>query len=146
MIRLGTPDDYASVAQIFRRASLSNAGDRAELMAHPEHLVLAPDALSAGRMYVAVADGSVVGFATWVQVQDGTDLEDLFVDPTWMRRGMASALVAHIVDVLRARGVSCLHVTANPHALGFYRVAGFVEVGEATTELGSGPRMALTIG
>ena len=145
MVRLGTPADYASVAQIFRRASLSNAGDRAELTAHPEHLVLAPGALSEGRLYVAVQDGSVVGFATWIQVPDGIDLEDLFVDPTWMRRGMASALVAHIVDVLRARGVSSLHVTANPHALGFYRAAGFIEIGEAATELGSGPRMALTI-
>jgi GNAT superfamily N-acetyltransferase len=146
MIRLGTPADYPAAAAVYRRSSLSNAGDRADLTAHPEHLVLPPAGLSEGRTYVAEQDGAVVGFASWEQAEHGIDLEDLFVDPNWMRRGIATALVAHIVDVLRARGVSSLHVTANPHALGFYRAAGFVEVGQAATEFGVAPRIALTIG
>jgi ribosomal protein S18 acetylase RimI-like enzyme len=72
-------------------------------------------------------------------------LDDLFVDPSWRRRGIATALVVRIADVLRARGVSCLIVTANPHALGFYRSVGFVDIGRAKTEFGTAPRMALVI-
>jgi GNAT superfamily N-acetyltransferase len=146
MIRLGTPADYPAAAAIYRRASLSNAGDRAALVAHPEHLILIPDGLAEGRTYVAEQDGSVVGFASWVQAGDGIDLEDLFVDPRWMRHGIATELVTHIVEVLAARGVSRLHVTANPHALGFYRAAGFVDIGHTATEFGTAPRMALMIG
>ncbi len=69
------------------------------------------------------------------------DLEDLFVDPEWMRRGIATALVNRIADVLRARGARCLDVTANPHALGFYRAAGFTGCGVAETNFGTAPRM-----
>src|SRR5689334_489836 len=120
MIRLGTAADLPACSVVYRRASLSNAGDRDNLLAHPEYLILGPEALAEGRMYVAEeADGSVVGFATWAADADGTiELEDLFVDPGWRRRGIATALVSHVVHVLRARGVRCLEVTANPHAEG----------------------------
>lgn len=114
-------------------------------MAHPRHLVLEPDGLEQGRTHVAEKHGSVVGFASWVEVEDTVDLEDLFVEPTWMRRGVATALVVRIVDVLRSQGVSCLEVTANPHALGFYQAVGFRDIGTAMTEFGMAPRMALVI-
>lgn len=145
MIRLGAPADYPAAAEVFRRASLSNAGDRANLAAHPEYLILAPDGLAEGRTYVADEDGSVVGFATWAEARGGVDLDDLFVDPSWTRRGIATALVLRVVDVLRARGVQRLEVTANPHALGFYRAAGFVDMGWADTDFAPAPRMALAI-
>jgi GNAT superfamily N-acetyltransferase len=146
VIRLGTLADLPACASVYRRASLSNAGDRANLLAHPEYLILGPEGLAEGRMYVAEEDGSVAGFATWAAQAGGTiELEDLFVDPDWRRRGIATALVSHIVDVLRARGVRCLEVTANPHAEGFYSAAGFVDCGVAETVFGAMPRKRLTI-
>jgi GNAT superfamily N-acetyltransferase len=145
MIRLGTPADLPAAAGVYRRASLSNAGDRDNLLAHPEHLILGPGGLAEGRTYVAEEDGAVVGFATWAQDGDTIELEDLFVDPDWRRRGIATALVARVVDVLRARGVRCLEVTANPHAQGFYSAAGFVDCGIAETDFGAAPRKRLTI-
>jgi len=36
-------------------------------------------------------------------------------------------------------------VTANPHAMGFYRAAGFVDCGITVTDLGTAPRMVLAI-
>ena len=145
VIRLGLPADYPAVAAVYRRASPSNTGDRDRLLAHPEHLMLGPAALTEARTYVADEDGSVVGFATWIDAGDRTELDDLFVDPGWTRRGIATALVLRIVDVLRARSATCLEVTANPHALGFYRHMGFVETGDAKTEFGTAPRMAFVI-
>jgi GNAT superfamily N-acetyltransferase len=145
MIRLGTPADYPAVAAVYRRASLFNDGDRDDLLAHPQYLILGPDGLEQGRTYVAEEHGSVVGFGSWVEAEGIVDLEDLFVEPTWMRRGIATALVVRIVDVLRSRGVSCLGVTANPSALGFYRAVGFGEVGTARTDFGIAPRMVLAI-
>ena len=145
MIRLGVPADLSAAVGVYRRASLSNAGDRDHLLAHPEHLILGPEGLAQGRTYVAEEDGSVVGFATWAEAGSVIELEDLFVDPGWRLRGIATALVSRIVDVWRAQGVECLEVTANPHARGFYSAAGFIDCGMAETDYGAAPRMRLAI-
>jgi GNAT superfamily N-acetyltransferase len=145
VIRLGTPDDLPAAGCVYRRASLSNAGDRDNLLAHPEYLILGPEGLAEGRTYVAEEDGSVAGFATWAQAGGVTELEDLFVDPDWRRRGIATALLSRIADVLRAQGVRYLEVTANPHAQGFYRAAGFIDCGTAETNFGPASRKRLPI-
>jgi GNAT superfamily N-acetyltransferase len=143
VIRLGTPADLAAATGVYGRASLSNAGDRDLLLAHPEYLVLRPEGLAEGRTYVAEADGVVVGFATWAEADGGIELEDLFVEPGYMRRGIAMALVRRVAEFLRARGVQRLEVTASPDALAFYRAAGFTDGGVAETEFGTAPRMVL---
>jgi GNAT superfamily N-acetyltransferase len=145
VIRLGTLADLPAATEVFRSASLSNAGDRDNLLAHPEYLILGPEGLAEGRTYVAEADGSLAGFATWARASGTTELEDLFVHPGWMRRGIATALVRHIAEALRARGVERLEVTANPDALGFYRAAGFLDCGVAETRFGTAPRMVLAL-
>jgi GNAT superfamily N-acetyltransferase len=145
VIRLGTAADLTAAASVFRRASLSNPGDRDNLLAHPEYLILQPDGLAEGRTHVADEDGTVVGFATWARDGDVFELEDLFVDPDWMRRGIATALVRRIADVVRALGASCLEVTANPDAEGFYGAAGFIDYGTAETVFGPAPRKRLPI-
>ena len=145
VVRLGLPADLAEASSVYRRASLSNAGDRDNLLAHPEYLVLDPAGLAAGRTQVAEQDGTVVGFATWVEAAGTIELEDLFVDPGYRRRGIATALVSRIVQVLRARGADRLEVTANPHAMEFYRAAGFTNDGTAETQFGSAPRLVLML-
>jgi GNAT superfamily N-acetyltransferase len=146
MIRLGTTADFAAATSVYCRASLSHAGDLDNLLARPEYLILAPDGLAEGRTYVAAEeDGSVAGLAIWIESVGTMEPEDLFVDPGYRRRGIASALVNRIADVLRARGVERLEVTANPHVLGFYRAIGFVDCGVAETEFGAAPCMMLAI-
>ncbi len=145
MIRPGTPADLVAATGIFRRASLSNAHDRDLLRAHPEYLVLGPDGLAEGRTYVAEEDGVVVGFATWAEADGRFELEDLFVDPACTRRGIATALVRCVAEVLRACGVQHLEVTGNPDAYAFYRAAGFTDCGTTETEFGTAPRMVLEV-
>ena len=146
MIRLGTPADLIAVTGVYRRASLSNPGDRDRLLAHPEYLVVEPDGLTEGRTHVAEESGSVVGFATWAETDNGSmELEDLFVDPKWMRRGIATALVNCIADVVRSRAADTLEVTASPDALEFYRSVGFIDVGFAETSFGSAPHLQLRL-
>jgi GNAT superfamily N-acetyltransferase len=145
MIRVGTPADLPAAGDVYRRASLSNAGDRDNLLAHPEYLILGPEGLAVGRTYVSEEDCSVVGFATWAEAEGTIELEDLFVDPDWRRRGIATALVDRIADVVRARGAQSLEVTANSHAQGFYSAAGFIDCGIARTAFGTAQRKRLAL-
>jgi GNAT superfamily N-acetyltransferase len=144
-IRAAGPGDLPVLREVFRRSSLSNDGDRENLLAHPEVLELSDLAVMEGRTRAAVAGGRVVGFATWLGAGEVTEIEDLFVDPDWMGRGVGRALVADLVATARSRGVRRIEVTANPHALAFYAKAGFVIGGEAETRFGPAPRMYLEL-
>lgn len=142
MIRRAERDDIDAVRAIFRSASLANEGDREALLAHPETLEFPEDAVVDGRVRVAVDDGAVVGFATITPNADAWELDDLFVAPTHMRRGFATALVRHL---LAEADVAAIEVTANPHAMAFYRSVGFVDDGVAQTRFGPAPRMRLSV-
>jgi GNAT superfamily N-acetyltransferase len=143
VIRRADPADLDAIREIFRAASLSNEGDRAALLAHPEVLEFLDGAVVDGRVRVAVDDGTVLGFATFTPSAGAWELEDLFVDPAQMRRGVATALVRHIQA---EADVPWIEVTANPHAMAFYRSVGFVDDGVAETRFGPAPRMRLSVG
>jgi GNAT superfamily N-acetyltransferase len=146
-VRAATAADEPAVARIFRRASLSNAGDRDALLAHPEALVLADALIARGRTRVATTpDGTVVGFASTRPGDRGVlELDDLFVDPRARRMGAARQLVLRIVDEAADDGVVRIDVTANPHASGFYDAVGFVADGREDTRFGAGLRMHLDV-
>jgi GNAT superfamily N-acetyltransferase len=78
---------------------------------------------------------------------DASALEvvDLFVDPDWMRRGVARCLIGDLVQTARLAGIARIEVTANPHADGFYRSAGFVVFDECDTQFGPAVRMQLVL-
>jgi len=166
MIRTAVASDRPELQRVYRAAALSNAGDAPMLLARPEFLVFAGDGIADGRTLVALAgvapgeltpDGvapgevapgedRIVGFATVADGgEDGPELEDLFVDPGWRRRGIARRLVERIAGDARDAGHRRLWVVGNPHALAFYEAAGFVRVGRISTALGAGLRMSLDL-
>jgi GNAT superfamily N-acetyltransferase len=134
-----------ALARIFREASLTNDDDRAIFLTHPEVFEYADDWVRAQRTRVAVVDGQIVGFATTVPADAAVELEDLFVDPSWMRRGIATTLVRDAVDLARASGVLRVEVTGNQHARAFYEHAGFSVDGAAHTRFGPALRMHLDV-
>jgi GNAT superfamily N-acetyltransferase len=150
-VRAAAPGDRVALQRIFREASLSNHSDRANLLAHPQALLLGP--VDADRTRVAFAPGgTVVGFATivpghhsdadgWDPTGRSLELEDLFVDPDRMRQGVGRTLVDDAVASARAGGFTRIEVTANPHALTFYRAVGFVRGADADTAFGPAPRL-----
>src|SRR5690242_8306307 len=114
-----------ALADVFRRASLSNDGDRPNLLANPEVLVYGDEWVRAGYTRAAEIEGRVIGFVTGLPNGDAVEVEDLFVDPDFMRRGVATALVDDVVEHATAAGIARVEVSANHHALAFYRSVGF---------------------
>jgi GNAT superfamily N-acetyltransferase len=140
--RLATEDDLGALRALFRRSSLSNENDRANLLATPEALRWSGDGIAKGCTRVAVGvDGSILGFATAVDIDGGQELEDLFVDPDAMRHGVATQLVQEAVSDATRAGIPWIEVTGNQHAAQFYASAGFIQVGEEPTLFGPAPRL-----
>jgi GNAT superfamily N-acetyltransferase len=115
------------------------------LLAHPEFLELSDEGVANGRTRVACAGGRVIGFATWLGTGEVTEIEDLFVHPDWMRRGVGRALVRDLIALAQQRGVRRVEVTGNPHARAFYERVGFAFDHDVATPLGPGLRMHLDL-
>ena len=152
LIRDAADDDMTALSGVYRRSSLSNEGDRPNLLAHPETLEFSDLAVQQGRTRAAVAEGEIVGFASWLGAGDAfeiedlfVEIEDLFVEPGWMRRGIGRALVLDMIAIARGRGIERVEVTANPHALAFYEKAGFVVYRQVVTRFRTAPRMRLDV-
>ena len=135
-VRGARPGDIERLREIFRAAAWSNTGDRPLLTEHPEFLEWNGLPAREGRTHVAVLGEDLVGFISTIARPDAWEIEDLFVDPAWMRRGVATALVEHVVALAHAARCGSLVVDANSHALAFYRSVGFDGATEVPTEGG----------
>ena len=139
LIRPASASEQEALEALQLRASLSNAGDREALLAHPDAIELPLEQIAAGRVFVAERDGAIVGFAAVLPRDDGeTELDGLFVEPNTWREGVGKMLVEHCAQVARAQGSAAVCVIGNPHAEGFYTACGFRLIGTVETRFGVG--------
>jgi ribosomal protein S18 acetylase RimI-like enzyme len=146
-IRNARPEEAHALELIQRRASDVWDEYRAELAAHPDAIASPHRAIAEGRVRVAVdASGQRLGFSVVLPVAEGRcELDDLFVEPEWMRLGVGRLLVHDLAARAASAGATSVDVIANPNALGFYTRLGFQITGQATTRFGDAPRMTLNL-
>ncbi len=142
-IRDADADEVDALEELQRRASLVWDDYRDQLLAHPDAIELAPDAVTNGLVRVAAGpEGALLGFSVVLAVDDGNaELDGLFVEPDAWAGGVGRALVEDAVDRAASAGADRVEVTANPRAVGFYERTGFVVIGAAVTRFGPAPRM-----
>jgi N-acetylglutamate synthase-like GNAT family acetyltransferase len=139
VIRRAIVSEQKELEALQLRASLTNAGDRDALLAHPDAVELPAQQIAEGSVFVSERNGAIVGFAALVPRQDGqVELDALFVDPATRRCGVGRSLVEHCVQIVRAQGSGALCVVGNPHAYDFYTACGFDVLGKTETRFGPG--------
>lgn len=77
--------------------------------------------------FLAEAAGVVLGFYSLLLRPPELDL--LFVADAAQGTGVGAALVAHMLDQARARGIAAVRVVSHPPAEGFYRRMGARRIG-----------------
>jgi N-acetylglutamate synthase-like GNAT family acetyltransferase len=139
VIRRAVISEQKELQALQLRASLTNAGDREALLAHPDAIELPIDQIASGAVFVAERSGEIIGFAALMPRSDGNvELDALFVDPDVQRCGVGRSLIDHCLDIVRAKGAEALCVVGNPHASEFYNACGFSVVGTTATRFGPG--------
>lgn len=144
-VRIATLDDASSVADIVRdgwndiyagyRAQLGDGiydsvYDTDPLLAKAERL---KGAICEGRVFVAVCDGKICGFASFAKEGNIGVLKDNAVAPCARGKGVSSLLYSAVFDKLRALGCNVVRVgtgldDAHAPARRAYEKVGF-EVG-----------------
>ena len=87
--------------------------------------------------WVAELDGEIVAWAALVLPSDGVAvLDDLWVDPAAIGRGLGSKLFRRVADRARELGAKQLEWGAEPNAVGFYEKVGGRKLRDHVTEWG----------
>jgi GNAT superfamily N-acetyltransferase len=143
-LRNATLDEIPAVQEVEVRAAV-RFGGIPELAVFAEGAPADRETLEAavadGRLFVAVEDARVVGFALVSAHEDGAHLDEIDVIPDAGGRGIGRALLDTAIAWARGCGHSRITLTTFrdvPWNGPFYARAGFVEVDEALT-----PRLAV---
>jgi GNAT superfamily N-acetyltransferase len=85
-------------------------------------------------VYVAEADGRAVAWAALVAKDELIWLDDLWVEPEWIGKGVGSLLFRHAAERAIRLGGRHLEWEAEPNAIGFYEKVGgsYLRDGEPT--------------
>ena len=146
-IRNAETSEVDVLEDLLRRASFVWEEYRDDLLAHPEVIDVPLHDIVAGNVRVATGSLRVLGFASLIsgRTTDAGELDGLFVDPAFMRRGIGRALVEDALALGRERGCRRIEVTANPRAVEFYVKVGFIDDGVVPTQFGPGLRMHVDV-
>ena len=124
-IRSATPEESTLLKQITVRSRAHWKYDAALFRAWAERLAFAPEEWRDVEAYVAEVDGQPVGWAALKRPADGLGvLEELWVEPEWMGRGVGAQLFRFAARRALELGAETLEWASEPGAVGFYEKLG----------------------
>jgi GNAT superfamily N-acetyltransferase len=74
--------------------------------------------------YVAESQGEAIAWAALISRGEVIWLDDMWVDPPWIGKGIGTLLFEHCVGEGRRLGGEQMEWEAEPHAVGFYEKVG----------------------
>lgn len=92
-------------------------------------LTITPSYISGNDVYLASEGDNIRGFYSVIVWQGEPYLDHIFIDPSFLKRGIGSQLIQHLIQNQREKGIAQLKVLVDPNAVGFYNRMGaaFIE-------------------
>lgn len=87
-------------------------------------------------VFVAESAGRPIAWSSVIDKDERAWLEDLWVEPGWIGKGVGSALFRHSAAHAKQLGAAGLEWEAEPNALGFYEKLGARYLRDGTSEWG----------
>ena len=115
---------------------------------YPEHwmelwipqLTFKPEYFEANECWVVEQNGDLIAFSTLEERNGNFWVENMWVLPECIGRGIGKKLFTHAVELARQRGYKILQLEAEPNAVGFYEKMGLKIIGEHQYDLEGQPR------
>lgn len=139
-VRPARADDAARVTTLVWAAK-AHWGYRPEhLAAWADQLTIRAEQLRSQPAWVVEDDSDIIGFCS-LQLTDGAAaLDNLWVAPGAMRRGLGRRLLEVALARARETGFAELCIDADPYAAGFYVACGAVRCGSVAAPIAGEPR------
>jgi GNAT superfamily N-acetyltransferase len=133
-IRLARPEEGPRLKEIAIAAKSSWGYEAESVREWADQGDFSPTGLARLVAFVADSDGRAVGWASLLWKAEGWWLEDLWVEPESIGKGVGSRLFRHAAAHVRSAGAKRLRWEAEPNAVGFYERMGghYLRDGEPT--------------
>jgi GNAT superfamily N-acetyltransferase len=135
LIRHANPSDADALSRIAFAAKAHWGYPVRWLELWKPQLTFAPDYFNENESWVAVDGETPIAFYTLQDKNEIAWLENLWVLPDFIGRGVGKELFLHAVDLARGRGHNILQLEADPNAIGFYEKMGMWKIGERQSEV-----------
>ena len=104
-------------------------------------LTFSPAYFEENESWVAETNKTPIAFYTLLEKDGIAWIENLWVSPEFIGKGVGKSLFLHALEQSRQRGYKTLQLEADPNAAGFYKKMGMKKIGERASEVEGHPRI-----
>ncbi len=140
-IRRTIPSDAGSLTQIAISAKRHWDYPERWMEIWIPQLTFTPEYFEENESWIAVDGEKLIAFYTLQDKNEITWLENLWVLPEYIGRGVGKELFHHATALARGRGYKSLQLEADPNAVGFYEKMGMKKIGERQSEVDGSSRI-----
>jgi ribosomal protein S18 acetylase RimI-like enzyme len=140
-IQRATPEQADELSQIALAAKAHWGYPARWLEIWKPQLTFRPEYFEESEGWVAVLEETPIGFCTLQDENGKAWIENLWVLPAYIGKGIGRILFLHAAELFRRRGYKTLQLQADPNAVGFYEKMGMYKVGEQHSEVDGQPRL-----
>lgn len=136
--------DLDRLTELVVRSKASNGYSEEFMAAFTPELIVRPELLQVGEIWVCSARGEVAAMLNVVATAQTGELEAMFVDPAFKGQGVGRRVWEFALERFRALGVQIVELDSDPHSTGFYEAMGCEQIGHTESETIPGrllPRM-----
>jgi ribosomal protein S18 acetylase RimI-like enzyme len=139
-IRRALPEEATTLSQIALAAKSHWGYPERWIELWKPQLTFRPDYFEENESWVAETDHLPIAFYTWLEKNESAWIENLWVSPKFIGKGVGKTLFLHALELSRQRGYKRLQLEAEPNAIGFYEKMGMRKIGERISEVEGQPR------
>ncbi len=101
-----------------------------------DELRVTPEYIKETEMYKLVLDDQIIGYYAAVEADKETiKLDNLFIEPDFIRQGYGSILVDHFIQQTKDSSYQRMLLDSDPNAVKFYEMKGFKVIGKLKTSI-----------
>ena len=138
-IRRSAVEDANALTALVLRAKAHWGYSKAQLEAWRSILEVSAESLAGRPAFVGELGGRIVGFYSLIPSGREWDLDDLWVLPAFIGRGIGRALLMHASHTAAAGGAASLRIESDPYAEQFYMACGAERVGAVAAPIEGEP-------
>ncbi len=140
-IRKALPEESETLTRIANEAKRHWGYPERWIQFWDQYLTITPQLIAGADVFLAVQDGTILGFYALVMRDGKAELDHLWVSPEHLGRGIGKELFIHSMRRAAAEAVSEVEIVSDPNAEDFYKKMGAEQVGQIVSKLEGQPRV-----